>query len=179
MTFFFTSDTHFRHKNIITYDARPFNSSDEMTEELIQNWNSKVKSKDTVFHLGDVGVGRPEQLRQILDRLNGKICLIKGNHDKTATHKLCADRFEWIKDYHFAVFNHGIKIALFHYALRVWDRCHYGSWHLYGHSHGRLSQEEGRFCFDIGVNSWDYSPLSLEEVRRQMAKLGYDENLTA
>jgi calcineurin-like phosphoesterase family protein len=169
MTVFFTSDTHFRHRNIIKHDGRPYSSADEMNAALIANWNSKVQSNDTVFHLGDVGVGAAKALREILDRLNGRIYLIKGNHDDSATRAVCRDRFEWIKDYYFATFRNGeIKIALFHYALRVWDRCHRGSWHLYGHSHGRLPPEDGRLCFDIGVNSWNYYPLSFDEVCAKM-----------
>ena len=171
MTVFFTSDTHFRHKNIIKYDGRPYASSDEMTEALIKNWNLRIQPSDTVYHLGDVGVGRPEVLREILNRLNGKIFLIKGNHDDSATKPACKDRFEWIKDYHVAAFNGGVRIILFHYALRVWDCCHHGSWHLYGHSHGRLPPEEGRLCLDIGVNSWNYFPLSLDEVNVEMGKI--------
>ena len=165
MTIFFTADTHFRHKNIIRYDGRPFSSVEEMDEVLIRNWNAIVQTTDSVYHLGDVGIGRPTALRAILDRLNGKIFLIRGNHDKSAEHSLCRDRFEWIKDYHFATFGNGIKIALFHYALRVWDRSHHGAWHLYGHSHGRLKPIEGSLSLDIGVNSWDYKPVALSTLQ--------------
>ena len=138
MTVFFTGDTHFGHSNIIKHCKRPFLDSNSMTETLVKNWNSRVQPTDTVYHLGDVSVYRPERTREILDSLNGKIFLIRGNHEKSAEHKICRDRFEWIKDYHFATFKDGIRIALFHYALRVWDRHHHGSWHLYGHSHGTL-----------------------------------------
>ena len=142
-----------------------------MNEALILNWNAKVKPNDSVFHLGDVGIGAAKALREILDRLNGRIYLIKGNHDDSASRTICRDRFQWIKDYNYAVFYNGeIQIALFHYALRVWDRSHHGSWHLYGHSHGRLPAEPGRLCFDVGVNSWNYSPLSLDEVKIEMDK---------
>ena len=165
MTVFFTGDTHFSHSNIIKYDPRPFASVEEMNETLIKNWNACVQPTDSVYHLGDVGMGRPQALRTILDRLNGKIFLIRGNHDKAAEHKLCRDRFAWIKDYHFAVFNGGVKIALFHYALRTWDRAHHGTWHLYGHSHGRLKPVEGTRTLDIGVNSWDYKPVPLSTLQ--------------
>ena len=146
MSFFFIGDTHFGHSNIIRYDGRPFSSVDEMNEALIANWNRVVRDRDTVYHLGDVSMLRPEKTRAILDRLNGKICLIRGNHERAAEDKLCRDRFEWIKDYHFLSLNGGIQIALFHYALRVWNKAHHGAWHLYGHSHGRLPPLEGTFA---------------------------------
>jgi len=41
-------------------------------------------------------------------------------------------------------------IVLCHYSLRVWDRSHYGSWHLYGHSHGNLPPLEN--SLDVGVD---------------------------
>lgn len=78
---FFTSDTHFGHKNILEYekDARPFNSVEEMNEQLISNWNSTVSPKDIIFHLGDFAFGRNNV--DIAARLNGRKRLILGNHD--------------------------------------------------------------------------------------------------
>ena len=54
MDIWFTSDSHFGHRNIITYSSRPFSSVEEMDETLIQNWNSVVKPNDLIFNLGDV-----------------------------------------------------------------------------------------------------------------------------
>ncbi len=60
-----------------------------------------------------------------------------GNHDKQAR-KLEAE-FAWLADLT-EVSVHGQPIVLCHYALRVWNRSNRGSWHLYGHSHGRLPE---------------------------------------
>ncbi len=174
MPIFFTADNHFGHANIIRYDKRPFADVEEMNRVMIENWNSVVQPTDTVYHLGDVSIMRPESTREILDRLNGKIYLIRGNHDKAAEHKLCRDRFEWIKDYHFLALNGGVKIALMHYAMRVWDRRHYGSWQLYGHSHGRLPPDENVFSLDVGVDCWGFRPLKLQLIQEVMVKRGWD-----
>ncbi len=72
MAIFFTADTHFGHTNIIKYDNRPFASAAEMNEALVANWNCKVSPTDTVYHLGDVSILRPERTHEILERLNGK-----------------------------------------------------------------------------------------------------------
>ena len=49
----FTSDTHFGHNNIIKFCKRPWKTTEEMNEALIERWNSVVKPDDIVFHLGD------------------------------------------------------------------------------------------------------------------------------
>ena len=82
---FVISDTHFGHKNILTFDksdgkkVREFDSLDHMDKTMIENWNRVVKPVDKVYHLGDIVMNR--RCLPILDRLNGKKVLIKGNHD--------------------------------------------------------------------------------------------------
>lgn len=50
MTVFFIADTHFNHRKIIDYCARPFDSVKEMNQGIIERWNSIVYDYDTVFH---------------------------------------------------------------------------------------------------------------------------------
>jgi len=169
---FFTSDHHFGHKNIIKYSNRPFDSVEEMDELMIQRWNEKVSIEDEVYHLGDVGLSSPNKLRNILDRLNGKIYLIKGNHEKSALE--CHARFEWIKDYHELIvkdadFERGQQLlVLFHYGIREWNSSHWGSYHLYGHSHGTLEDISTSLSFDVGVDCHDFYPISYEDVKSIM-----------
>ena len=75
------ADTHFGHANIIRYCNRPFTSTEEMDKVIIQNWNKVVSNKDIVIHLGDVGMGGKDYIKNIISQLNGKKILIKGNHD--------------------------------------------------------------------------------------------------
>ena len=81
MRIFVVADTHFNHENIIRYCNRPFNNVYEMNEKIIENWNSVVEKDDTVYHLGDYGFGKKEELQEIFNRLNGIKYLIMGNHD--------------------------------------------------------------------------------------------------
>ena len=78
---FFTSDTHFYHGNIIRFCNRPFKDVEMMNETIISNWNNTVGQDGIVFHLGDFCLGGSAEWSKILDRLNGKIYLIMGNHD--------------------------------------------------------------------------------------------------
>lgn len=79
---YLTSDTHFRHSKLL-YD-RGFNTIEEHDETIINNWNNLVRSQDTVIHMGDFVLGAGDKSRQVcdelLDRLNGKIIMLFGNH---------------------------------------------------------------------------------------------------
>ena len=78
---YFIADTHFNHVNIIKYCNRPFKNTDEMNEYIIKRWNSIVKETDTVYHLGDVGFGSLQEVKSLVERLNGRKILLRGNHD--------------------------------------------------------------------------------------------------
>ena len=78
---FFTSDTHFFHKNIIQFCQRPFNDINDMQEKLISNWNNTVPKDGIVFFLGDFAFGNSTEWIKIIKQLNGYIYFILGNHD--------------------------------------------------------------------------------------------------
>lgn len=46
---FFTSDLHFGHENVLRFDNRPFETVEEMDDELIKRWNDKVGKGDLVY----------------------------------------------------------------------------------------------------------------------------------
>ncbi|MFH1797956.1 MAG: hypothetical protein ABH844_01235 [Candidatus Omnitrophota bacterium] len=53
MNYWWISDYHFSHANIIRYSNRPFETVEEMNEVIIRKHNERVKPEDTVFFLGD------------------------------------------------------------------------------------------------------------------------------
>jgi calcineurin-like phosphoesterase family protein len=160
---YFTSDTHLNHFNIIEYCNRPFVSAQEMNEIIIANWNTIIRPSDTVYHLGDFGFG--EQCKKIFQRLNGQKFLIIGNHDRK---EVFGYGWGWVKDVYNAKID-GKNIWLSHYPHRSWPKSHRGSWHLFGHTHGRC--EPYRLSFDIGVDSWGFFPVSFERVRKNIFNL--------
>jgi len=172
-TIWFTADHHFGHENIIKYCDRPFKYVDEMDSELIRRWNEVVKPKDDVWHLGDITL--QDDIHKIIRNLNGNIYLVPGNHDKRWMKKHWnEDLFTktgqlYIKNYISEAYFHkpGEKyplmiVVLCHYALRVWNRRHYGSLHLYGHSHGNLDPWPG--SMDVGVDCHNFYPINLHQV---------------
>jgi calcineurin-like phosphoesterase family protein len=170
MTILFTSDSHFGHTNIIRYCGRPFETKEEHDETLIKNWNSVVTKKDIVYHLGDFGFGSPEYLHKgIAQRLNGKIHLIIGNHDAPTRMDPLKSRFVFQKDVHFMKVKHNnkkIELFLSHYPHRSWPKSFHGSYHLFGHVHGKLPPHG--LSFDVGVDACNFTPMSLEEVDAKM-----------
>lgn len=164
---FFTSDHHFSHRLMLK--IRGFESLEEMDSLMIERWNSVISPRDEVYHLGDVSLTGPLRTLHVLNSLNGRIYLIKGNHDRCVTKKKCAERFEWIKDSYILKIDKKYKFHLYHYPLRTWNSMHYGAFSLYGHCHNKLPSHG--LSFDVGVDGNNYYPWSLEEVLEKMEQL--------
>lgn len=97
---YYISDLHLFHKNIIRLDDRGFENLEQMHEYIIKQWNSKVRKHDEVVILGDFSYGTAVQTNEILKQLNGKLFLVKGNHDRfVGKNDYALQRFLWIKDY--------------------------------------------------------------------------------
>jgi calcineurin-like phosphoesterase family protein len=166
MTVWFTADTHFGHANIIKYCNRGYADAGEMDAALIANWNARVRLDDTVWHLGDFTLGDAETALKYRARLNGKIHLIWGNHDRLAVQRLAI----WESSQFATEINlGGNQITLCHYAMRVWNRSHRGALMFYGHSHGTLPGDAQ--TVDVGVDVWNHCPVTLGEIKARLATL--------
>ena len=159
---FFTSDTHFYHGNIIRFCNRPFKDVEMMNETIISNWNDTVGQDDIVFHLGDFCLGGSAEWTKILDRLNGKIYLIMGNHDLKMHIEVGKQR-----------------IYLNHYPFLCFDGGYKDVWQLFGHVHTRKNNtgiDAARLQYlyptqyDVGVDNNNFIPVSFEQVKRRIEK---------
>lgn len=163
---FYTSDTHFSHKNIIRYCSRPFASIDKMDEAMIGNWNAVVGPDDDVWHLGDFALADPGKIRNFVRRLNGRIHLVWGNHDSPQVRALdcwaSSSAYEEIKD-------QGQFLVLCHYKFAVFNKSHYGAIQLYGHSHGSLPGNDQQI--DVGVDCFKFTPVTLDEIKEALKTL--------
>lgn len=157
MEYFFTSDQHFGHDNIIKYCSRPFLSIEEMDACIIQRHNEIVKPGDVVIHAGDFTLKNRIAAQLYIKQLNGNQVFLKGSHDSWLPDSY-STRWERTID--------GIHIVVDHYAMRVWPRSHYNSWMLYGHSHGRL-EPIGK-SWDIGVDNNNFYPVSFSSLKQIM-----------
>jgi len=150
--YYFISDEHYGHKNIITYSNRPFRTIEEMDETLISNHNSLVTDKDTVIHAGDFTLFH--QAGKYISQLNGHHFFIRGSHDYWLKGSNVHEIWERNIDGHY--------IVVCHYAMRVWPRSHYNSWLLFGHSHGKLPPIGKQH--DIGVDNNNFYPVSFKQI---------------
>lgn len=171
---YITSDLHFYHKNIIKFQPNRNSSTiEEMNEKLIEEWNSKVKDSDTIYHLGDFSFKNP---KEILNRLNGDKIFIMGNHDnerwflKSGKFNECVNieaRMVWEEEIPFGQVHKYLEIkykeydiCLFHFPITHWHKQEYGSLHFYGHTHGSFDNH-GR-SMDVGYDKHN-KILSLDE----------------
>ncbi len=176
MSIFFSADHHFNHVNIIKYCNRPFENVSEMDSEMIKRWNSIVTSKDEVYYLGDLTLGNYGTARSYLNKLNGRIKFIEGNHDKNWFHAIDSQfKLPPIKEIKISK----ETIVLCHYPLASWPMSHYGSLHLHGHVHGTIGRsnnssdtnfppnQKAGLRIDVGVDCWNFYPVSLEIIMQE------------
>jgi calcineurin-like phosphoesterase family protein len=183
----FCADLHHSHPKIVDICNRPI-SREEHDEWLLREvFNKYVKKKDEVYILGDVSMAKRSIAEKWVARMNGNKHLILGNHDKSVEHLGNWSEIKQIKDFTFSRENLNIHIALCHYPIASWNRKIHGSFHLYGHVHGRF-QNTG-LSWDCGIdNQQNYGgvfgwcrPINLYEVvmiMNQRQKDGFDKDRT-
>lgn len=145
-----TSDLHFGHGNIIKYCDRPYESVEEMNEDLVVKCNEKVGDDDLVINLGDVGFLKKDKIEFYLSRLKGHKMLLLGNHDNR-------EHVEGLFDkgvYDYAEISRGSAVyVLCHFPILSWNGKYHGIPHLHGHTHGTLDNT-GELRFDMGIDVW-------------------------
>ncbi len=179
---YFTSDLHWGHAKMAT--LRGFETPAQMNEKLIENWNAKVPKNAEVYVLGDFSFMGAIATREIIGRLNGRIALVPGNHDSgmnAGTLSLFDRVLPPLKN--IKVNRHledGTEVVqhlvLCHFPLLVWDKGHYGAWHLHGHCHGRAQYPNPNArIVDVGIDGprSGLSPLSFDDIAGIMKGRGF------
>ena len=155
-----------------------------MNQQLINNWNSVVSKDDTVFHLGDFSFCGPIKTQEIKEQLNGKIILIKGNHDYKSAFKLFDDVFDQL------LLNlNGDLVYLNHYPFLTFAGAYRENvYQLFGHIHSCktifpietpetekiLNEDSNRLQYlfknqyDVGVDNNNYTPISWNQIKEKL-----------
>ena len=182
---FFTSDTHYMHKNICRGTTswsnaddftRDFDTLDQMNDRIVNGINAAVGQDDILFHLGDWSFGGFERIEQFRNRINCRnIHLILGNHD----HHIERDR-EDIRRL-FTSVNQYLELevkgkeweqnyVLMHYPIISWNKMNDGAIHLHGHVHLSADRRIGKGkTMDVGVDGNGLNPLHTSDIKRLMS----------
>ena len=160
---FFTADLHLSHKNILKYCNRPFKDIEDMNRTILQNLEESLRPKDTLYFLGDLTF-KEKIAHEFFEKFSEiEIHFIIGNHDSKDVIKIAQEyctSVEHLKN----IKIEGQHITLCHYAMLVWNKSHFNSWQLFGHSHGRLSFAELGKQYDVGVDNNGFYPVSFDRL---------------
>lgn len=177
---FLVSDTHFGHMGVCRFmrkdgvtKLRPWDTAEEMDEEMIRRWNERVRPNDKVYHLGDVVINR--RALPTLARLNGDKVLIRGNHDIFRDDEY-RQYFRELRAYH--VMN---GMILSHIPIHTESLGRFGT-NIHGHTHanrvmyadpfdGFAEKVDTRYhC--VCVEQTDFAPILFEDVIKRIEEEG-------
>lgn len=168
--YYFISDPHFGHENILKMCQRPFENVEEMNEAMIDAWNQRVTGNDTVFILGDLFYRCPDP-EPILQRLKGKKRLIIGNHDSSWMDKVDLSRY-FVSVDPFLEITDGVRaITLCHYPLLTWKH-KLRTYMVHGHIHNDTTSDffpllvARERVLNAGVEVNGYRPVTFEELQQ-------------
>lgn len=170
---YFTSDTHFGHANIIRYCNRPYKTASQMDDDIIKTWNKTVGKDDWVIHLGDFSF-TPDRY---VHSLNGKIILVRGNHDNSKYNGLFEAVVEGLP----------VRIGEFdcyltHIPIDPSNQYKKGrepdfsilnryDFVICGHTHVDKNNIVSGKNINVGVDAWDMAPVSVCRIIKLMRSL--------
>lgn len=176
---FFTSDLHFGDDRLNLYGRDlVFKNSKDFEQKIIENWNKTVTKNDLVIVVGDVALTK-DGLR-IMDNLNGKKWLIKGNYDIKDSAKYEVDD-DLLKQYFDKVVDDmeididNEKIYINHYPTNA----KIDQFNIVGHIHGTWRVQ--RNMINVGCDAWHFTPISEDMIKFQINGIRnhYDQNVFA
>lgn len=184
MANYYISDLHIGHANVVRFDNRPFADVNEMNNKIIEYWNARVKTDDTVYILGDFIWAKESEWPYFVGPLAGNKVLIRGNHDPRQFSSTTKRMFQEITNLK-EIKDNGKHIVMCHYPMPFF-RAGFApsSYMLYGHVHRTLEYEyllNLRKAVKVGATGYgtpsgnfinvgcmmpymDYTPRTLDEI---------------
>lgn len=169
---FIVSDVHFCHNKPFLYEPRGFTSIEEMNEAIVERWNEVVGVEDEVWNLGDFALVNASAAASYIQRLNGHIKWVAGNHDrpmKIVTITSSCPNVEFV-GYAAVIKVRKFNFYLSHYPTLTGNMDDTGLRHrvisLHGHTHQKTNflYPDNSFMYHAGVDSHNCYPVNIEEV---------------
>lgn len=137
-----------------------------MNQEMIRRWNERVQPQDTVYYLGDFSFGKmPRNAALMRPKLNGRIILIRGNHDRGPnTMRQCG--FDEVHEELYLTLD-GVRLYMAHHPTPVTTWGEGADVHLCGHVHDLWKTQapaEGKRVINVGGDVWDLRPVQLQDL---------------
>lgn len=170
--YYFTSDWHLFHTNIIKYSHRPFSNAEEMNESILNNYFDLVKPGDPVYFLGDFAFAnksRWDKIESILKQLtaHNEFHFILGNHDGGIMKliKKYASSINRIKEIKIGK----QRITLCHYPMVTHNYSHRNAWQLFGHHHRPMENIVPGKKWNVCVDTTNFYPISYTQLESIMS----------
>ena len=132
---------------------------------IIKNWNDLIPPDETVLHLGDFAWGKKSNFELLTGILNGRLFLIKGNHDRLSQSFCEAHGVTLIKDSIPIELEDQVKLIFSHRPIVPLED---GWVNLHGHIHNVPPPPEGSNLgpnhINMSVEVRDYRPWRLGEL---------------
>jgi calcineurin-like phosphoesterase family protein len=174
---FLTSDLHFNHNREFIWCARGFSSVEEMNETIVKNWNEAISPEDDVYVCGDLCLGGADAMgpnTQLIERLNGRLHVVLGNHDTPARiemYRFCKNIVEIC--YATMIHYRGYHFFLSHYPCMTANlekeslkQC---TINLFGHTHQTKNfYNDIPFMYHVGMDSHNCTPVLLDDAIEEM-----------
>ncbi len=168
---FVTSDMHFGHDKEVLYKSRSFESIQEHDEAVIERWNAVVDKNDDVYILGDLFLYDKDHGKSCIERLNGKLHVMLGNHDTSVRKQMYVEEIDSIVEVQYATV---IKYRKCHFYLSHYptmtansdaDTIHNSLIDLYGHTHQKDKFfHDFPFMYHVGLDAHNCTPVLLDDV---------------
>ena len=171
---FITSDLHLGHDKPFIWLERGFSCIEEHDNTILKLWNETVSPDYTVYLLGDVMLNDTDTGMKYLEKLNGIIHIVRGNHD-TDRKMLLYTESPNVAETAAALYLRKGKYTFYlsHYPTLIDNTRDPENKplfiNLYGHTHQKdnfftLNGKEIPFMYHVGVDSHDMCPVLLDDI---------------
>lgn len=173
---FLTSDLHFGHDREFLWGPRGFKSSEEHDEAIIANWNLVVGPDDEVYVLGDIMLGDNDHGKSCVERLNGNIHLVRGNHDTDRrwnevypTISNIVEFCGWAEVIHYRKYHFYLSHFPTETANIEAESLHQCTLNLFGHTHSKDKfRADQPMYYNVALDANDNTPVLLDDIIDRM-----------
>ena len=178
---YFSADLHEGHHNNLRYSKRPFKSVEEQHEAFVKNFNSRVDDEDTIIHNGDYcfrnspggkkGEGTGKKAKDWQVDYKGKWIYVAGNHDRNNSLKTPIEKLYLRYG--------GKRICVVHNPKYSDPYCEL-NFTAHVHLNWKIKRlNEKSIMINIGVDQWNYFPVTYEEINKEISKFFKQEKINA